>query len=71
MGQAAPWTCDGVNPANGLGSVLLKSLFTPQMVPGSGRTDLIQGFQVTVPEGFPKGAALITVAHYFLIGAVR
>ncbi|KAI0687042.1 hypothetical protein C8Q76DRAFT_803738 [Earliella scabrosa] len=68
-GLAEPWTCDGVDPRHNIGQVLFEGPFKPAIQPASGRSDLIQSFTLTVPPTFQKGAALLNVAHFGLVGS--
>ncbi|KAI0366682.1 hypothetical protein BV20DRAFT_638057 [Pilatotrama ljubarskyi] len=67
LGQAPPGTCDGINTAEEIGTSLYAGPYTPQLRPGG--SDLFQNFTVTVPVGFQKGAAALSVAHFSLVGA--
>ena len=64
---AAPTTCEGIVTTNNIGTPLFQGLYEPVLVPGSSRSDLVQNFTVTIPEDFPLGSAVISVAHFALI----
>ncbi|KAI0695762.1 hypothetical protein C8T65DRAFT_743844 [Cerioporus squamosus] len=65
-GHAPSGSCDGIDPTHNIGHVIFKGPFDPQVQAGSGRTDQLQSVTVEIPANFPKGAALITVAHFGL-----
>ncbi|CDO74785.1 hypothetical protein BN946_scf185001.g33 [Trametes cinnabarina] len=60
-------TCDGIDSSLEIGTVLYAGPYTPQIRPGG--DDLFQNFTVEVPTDFPAGAAVLSVAHFFLDGA--
>ena len=65
-GRAPPGTCDGLDTTQTFGSLLFAGEYHPVLVPGSeGRS---QNYTVAVPEGFKTGPALLSVAHFSLIG---
>lgn len=66
VGQAPAGTCNGIDPTHNIGQVIFKGPFDPQVQAGSGRTDQLQSVTVHIPDGFPQGPALITVAHFAL-----
>ena len=65
-GRAPPGTCDGLDTTQTFGSLLFAGEYHPVLVPGGeGRS---QNYTVVVPEGFKIGPALLSVAHFSLIG---
>ncbi|KAH9851615.1 hypothetical protein C2E23DRAFT_886463 [Lenzites betulinus] len=67
VGQAPAGTCDGIDTTEEIGIALYAGPYTPQLRPGG--SDLFENFTVTVPAGFPAGAAALSVAHFSLVGA--
>lgn len=65
-GRAPPGTCDGIDFTEQIGTALYAGPYAPQLRPGG--SDLFENFTVTVPEGFPSGAASLVVAHFSLVG---
>ncbi|KAH9945901.1 uncharacterized protein BXZ73DRAFT_95418 [Epithele typhae] len=59
--------CEAVSQAQMLGNVLFAGGFDPVLKPGTG--DLFQNFTVQVPATMPSGQAMLTVAHFYLLGA--
>ena len=55
--------CEGIK---GMGRVLAKGNFVPQARAGSSTQS--QDFTVTVPENMAHGPAVLSVAHFFLLG---
>ncbi|THH08990.1 hypothetical protein EW145_g2346 [Phellinidium pouzarii] len=53
--------------ASALGSIFYSGSYNPQYGPGNPDAPT-QDFSVTVPSGFQKGVALLTVAHASLVG---
>lgn len=49
-----------------LGSVLYYGPYAPELY--GGRTPEYENFTVSLPSGFPLGAAQINVAHFSLLG---
>ncbi|KAI0647285.1 hypothetical protein C8Q79DRAFT_925852 [Trametes meyenii] len=60
--------CRALSVPSGVGTPVFMGGFNPQSVPGSGSTARFQNFTIQVPPTFPKGQALLTVAHFFLGG---
>ncbi|KAL1950814.1 hypothetical protein VTO73DRAFT_5938 [Trametes versicolor] len=69
VGRAPPGTCDGIDFTEQIGTALYAGPYAPQLRPGG--SDLFENFTVTVPEGFPSGAASLVVAHFSLVGALN
>ncbi|KAI0366648.1 hypothetical protein BV20DRAFT_636531 [Pilatotrama ljubarskyi] len=63
--QAPSGTCDGVNVDDDIGTVLFAGPYTPRSSPGHGGA--FQNYTVAVPEGFPAGAAALSIAHFYLL----
>ncbi|KAI0636742.1 hypothetical protein C8Q77DRAFT_522015 [Trametes polyzona] len=61
--------CTAVAASGGVGQVLFKGDYDPQLVPGSGSSAGFQNYTITVPSATPKGPAVLTVGHFFLGGA--
>ncbi|KAI0820471.1 hypothetical protein BC628DRAFT_861696 [Trametes gibbosa] len=51
---------------NGIGSVLFAGPYNPQGT--AGVAGVSENYTVTVPDGFPKGNATLSVAHFFMLG---
>ena len=66
-GRAPSGTCDGIDPTEELGTVLFAGPYTPQLVE-HGDLTLVQNYTVTIPDDFPSGPALLSTAHFVLIG---
>ena len=66
-GRAPSGTCEGIDPTQELGTVLFAGLYTPQLVE-HGDLTLVQNYTVTIPDDFPSGPALLSTAHFVLIG---
>lgn len=66
VGRAPLGTCDGIDFTEQIGTALYAGPYAPQLRPGG--SDLFENFTVTVPEGFPSGAASLVVAHFSLVG---
>ena len=66
-GRAPSGTCDGIDPTEELGTVLFAGPYTPHLI-NSGSTTLVQNYTVTIPNDFPSGPALLSVAHFVLVG---
>ena len=49
-----------------LGNVLFHGAYTPVLKPGTG--DLFQNCTVQVPASMANGQAMLTVAHFYLLG---
>ena len=58
--------CNTIDPTHNIGQVIFKGPFDPHVQAGSGRTDQLQSVTVRIPDGFPKGPAIITAAHFGL-----
>lgn len=65
-GIAPPGTCDGVDTSERFGHILLAGPYNPQLAAGKGA--LVQNYTVTVPDGFQTGPAILSVAHFNLVG---
>ncbi|EIW60107.1 uncharacterized protein TRAVEDRAFT_35836 [Trametes versicolor FP-101664 SS1] len=61
--------CSAITTTGGIGQVLFKGNYDPQIVAGSGSSAGFQNFTVTIPSATPKGPALLNIGHYFLGGA--
>ena len=61
--------CDAVSEAQMLGHVLFTGAYSPVMKTGTG--DLFQNFTVQVPSSMASGQAMLTVAHFYLLGVCR
>ena len=63
-------TCDGLaSPLGPDGDILYAGPFAPEMQAGSGTTDRIQDFYVTVPAGLQPGVAIVNVVHFGLVSS--
>ncbi|KAF8336749.1 hypothetical protein F5887DRAFT_565748 [Amanita rubescens] len=58
--------CPGFTADQDLGDVLYYGPYTPELY--NGRTPEYENFTVSLPSGFPLGAAQINVAHFSLLG---
>ena len=58
--------CDAVGEAQMLGNVLFTGAYSPTLKTGTG--DLSQNFTVKVPASMATGQAVLTVAHFYLLG---
>ncbi|KAI0769939.1 hypothetical protein C8Q74DRAFT_1369185 [Fomes fomentarius] len=67
-GIAPPGTCDGVDTSQRFGQILFAGPYSPQLAAGKGA--LVQNYTVTVPDGFQTGPAILSVAHFNLVGAL-
>lgn len=62
--------CDGLGASSGiLGDVIHMGDFSPQLRPNS--THLFQNYTVQVPSTMESGPAVLTVAHFYLLGVRR
>ncbi|KAL7283590.1 hypothetical protein ACG7TL_003025 [Trametes sanguinea] len=62
-----PAGCAPITTAQILGNVLFSGDFSPQLRPNS--SDVFQNYTVQVPASIPSGPAVLTLAHFYLLGA--
>ncbi|OJT09101.1 hypothetical protein TRAPUB_14428, partial [Trametes pubescens] len=59
--------CEGLGASSGiLGNVIHMGDFSPQLRPNS--THLFQNYTVQVPSAMESGPAVLTIAHFYLLG---
>ncbi|KAI8989671.1 hypothetical protein BD414DRAFT_536065 [Trametes punicea] len=59
--------CEALASAGILGNILYTGDYTPQLRPNS--SDVSQNYTVQVPSTMASGPAILTVAHFYLLGA--
>lgn len=61
--------CTDIVPGgNGVGTILLKSLFDPQRDPSLPQEGLHQNFSMIVPENVSTGASILSLTHLQMVG---
>ncbi|KAI9057902.1 hypothetical protein FKP32DRAFT_1681133 [Trametes sanguinea] len=62
-----PAGCAPITTAQILGNVLFSGDFSPQLRPNG--SDVFQNYTVQVPPSMPAGPAVLSLAHFYLLGA--
>ncbi|KAI0647294.1 hypothetical protein C8Q79DRAFT_1000244 [Trametes meyenii] len=65
--SCASTSCTTLASSGILGNMLFAGGFSPQLRPNS--SHVFQNFSVQVPSTFQRGPAVLTVAHFYLLGA--